>query len=329
MTRSRTLVLAGVVLAGAPACASRGRVRAQEAEIQSLKAELATMQKDQRDLKAQNDSMRNEMFILHDRVETARTQLARSPAIAPPKLEVVKLAPKADPLAARVRPPAKPPKKPDPVDAEGYDPSADEAEMFSYSDDAPAAPVAVSPIPEMGVSAASPVEKVPVPARPSARPVKIASVANAAPIEAEAPVVAGGAAPHEDPMKLYERAFATLQKKDWEQAQLLFQQFVNENPSHEYADNAYYWMGEVYYTQGEYALAIDEFQKVPELYPGGNKVPDALLKLGLCYQGLGDGNSASKTLRQLVDAYPQSAAADKGRQKLAALEKQRKQEKQN
>ena len=61
---------------------------------------------------------------------------------------------------------------------------------------------------------------------------------------------------------------------------------------------------------------------VPELYPGGNKVPDALLKLGLCYQGLNNPKGAEKTLRQLVDAYPQSTAAQIGRQKLAAVSKQ-------
>ena len=94
---------------------------------------------------------------------------------------------------------------------------------------------------------------------------------------------------------------------------------MNENPAHEYADNAYYWMGEIYYTQGEYNLAVGEFQKVPELYPGGNKVPDALLKVGLCYLGMNNSKNAEKTLKQLIDAYPQSNAAQLGRQKLASI----------
>ncbi|HVO31970.1 MAG TPA: tol-pal system protein YbgF [bacterium] len=322
MTRSTPLLLAVVTAVAAPGCASRARVRSQQAEIDALKTQIAQMSKDQRDLRAQNESMRNEMFILHDRVETARTALARQPAAPAPKLEVVKLKPsEADPLAAKVVHAR--PASPDPVDAEGYDPSADEAEMFSVSDDTSS--VSVSPIPEMGMSAAT-APKAGKKA-PSTKPVAIASVASSVPAATEPLAVPAPApakeksGPKEDPMKLYQRAFADFQAKNFEESQLLFQQFVNENPAHEYADNAYYWMGEIYYTQGEYSLALDEFQKVPELYPGGNKVPDALLKLGLCYQGLNDVKNAAKTLKQLVDAYPQSAAAEKGRQKLAALEK--------
>ena len=321
MTSTRTLLLAGLVIVGAPACASRARMRAQQGEIDSLKGQLATLAKDQRDVRAQNESLRNEMFILHARVETARTALARTQQ-APPRLEVVKLSPAAppDPLAARVAPSsvAIRAKSADPVDEEGYDPSADEAERFSVSDDH--APVAVSPIPEMGMSAASAPRGRKAPAT-HALPIAAASEA---PMDSIAAPLARTktSGPAEDPMKLYQRAFEAFQQKKFEDAQLLFQQFVNANPSHEYADNAYYWMGEIYYTQGEFALAIAEFQKVPELYPGGNKVPDALLKLGLSYMGLKNSKNAEKTLKQLVDAYPQSNAAQLGRQKLAVLEKQ-------
>jgi tol-pal system protein YbgF len=108
-----------------------------------------------------------------------------------------------------------------------------------------------------------------------------------------------------------------FQTKSFGDASIAFQAFVDANPTHEYADNAYYWMGECYYGQGEFALAIGEFQKVPELYPGGNKVPDALLKIGLSYTNLGNTKSAEKTFRQLVDAYPQSEAAGLAKKKLS------------
>ena len=319
MTPSRTFLTAVLLLAAAPACASRARVRSQQGEIDQLKAQLGSLQKDQREARAQNDSLRNEMFILHDRVETARTMLARTQQ-APPKLEVVKLSPQVsnDPLAARVTSVSSAPrvKVVDPVDTEGYDPSADEAEMFSTTDDNTV--VTVSPIPEMGASAAAPLKSV---KGPFAKPVTIAAAAPQTPAEAIPASLAKTrtSGPKEDPMKLYQRAFESYQGRKYEESQLLFQQFVNENPSHEYADNAYYWMGEIYYTQGEYGLAVDEFQKVPELYPGGNKVPDALFKLGLSYLGLKNSKNAEKTLKQLIDAYPQSSAAQLGRQKLASI----------
>lgn len=314
MTR---LLPALLLLAALPSlgCASKARVRSQQTELDQLKSQLATMQREQLAAREQNESLRNQMFVLHDRVESARTALARTQQ-APPKLEVVKLSPtpSADPLAARVKTVrvAPAPVAADPVDAEGYDPSADEAEMFSYGDDE-------------AVGSGTAIELTP-PTAPSGKPARVASVkpGPAAPLEAipEALAKTSTARPKEDPMKQYQRAFALFQAKNWNDASLAFQDFVQTHPTHEYADNAYYWMGECYYTQGEYALAIGEFQKIPDLYPGGNKVPDALLKIGISYQGLDNKKNAEKTLRQLVDAYPQSTAAELGRQRLAKIAQQ-------
>ena len=288
------------VFALSTGCASRAKVRAQAEEIEQLQRQLATVQRDQADLRTQSEQVRNQLFILHDRLETAETSLSRTTQ-APPKLEVVKLVPKPsnDPLAARVRS-VRPVPAPDPLDVEGYDPSADEAEMFSYAEAAPAAAIPLVP-----------------PGAPAGTPVK--AMRDPVPDALEG---TSTARPDEDPMKMYERAFALFKQKEFSDATVAFAEFVRANPTHEYADNAYYWMGECYYGEGEFALAIGEFQRVPELYPGGNKVPDALLKIGLSYLNLKHERHASKTLRQLVDAYPQSDAARIAKQRLAQIEKQ-------
>lgn len=54
-------------------------------------------------------------------------------------------------------------------------------------------------------------------------------------------------------------------------------------PQSDLADNAYYWMGEIYYAGKNYPAAIQSFQTVMQLYPQGNKVPDAMLKMGYAY----------------------------------------------
>lgn len=301
---SRLALFTGAFLAlvSGSGCASRARVRAQTEEIEQLKRQLAAVQREQAEQRAQAEQVRNQLFILHDRLETTQTRLSWTTQ-APPKLEVVKLVPPAhsDPLEAKIRV-ARPAAAPDPVDVEAYDPSADEAEMFSFGDDdVAAAPAHATPLPRV-----SPAEGV---ARSAVR----------APVP-EALARTSTAAPKEEPMALYQRAFALFQQRNFGDATLAFEEFVRANPAHEYADNAYYWMGECYYGQGEYALAIGEFQKVPELYPGGNKVPDALLKIGLSYQNLNNPRSAEKMLRQLVDAYPQSEAARIGKQRLAKMQ---------
>ena len=67
---------------------------------------------------------------------------------------------------------------------------------------------------------------------------------------------------------------------------------VTRHPHHELADNAQYWLGEVYYDQKDYARALTEFRATVTAYPRGNKVADALLKVGFAYQALGEGAKA-------------------------------------
>ena len=49
--------------------------------------------------------------------------------------------------------------------------------------------------------------------------------------------------------------------------------------------------------------------QVINLYPDHQKVPDALYKLGVVYQGLGDDTKALEYLQRVQEAHPQSPAA--------------------
>ena len=79
--------------------------------------------------------------------------------------------------------------------------------------------------------------------------------------------------------------------------------FIAKHPHHDYADNAQYWIGEAFYAQKDYARALTEFRAVIEVYPRGNKVPDALLKVGYCYVAMGQGEKARAVLEQVVNLY--------------------------
>lgn len=85
--------------------------------------------------------------------------------------------------------------------------------------------------------------------------------------------------------------------------------FLRKYPRHDYADNAQYWLGEAFYAQKDYPHALAEFRNVIETYPRGNKVPDALLKVGYCYQALGQGDKARAVLEQVVNLYPKTEPA--------------------
>jgi tol-pal system protein YbgF len=92
--------------------------------------------------------------------------------------------------------------------------------------------------------------------------------------------------------------------------------FLAHNPHHDYADNARYWIGEAYYARKDFEHALVEFRATIETYPRGNKVPDALLKVGYCYQALGQRDKARAVLEQVVNLYPQSEPAALARKRL-------------
>lgn len=118
----------------------------------------------------------------------------------------------------------------------------------------------------------------------------------------------------------YEAAMAIYESGQVERAEAAFAAFARAYPKHDYADNALYWKGEAAYDQHHYADALAAFTEVVERYGGGNKAPDALLKIGLCYRQLGDLPNARDVLAKLVAAYPRERASDIARVKLAELE---------
>jgi tol-pal system protein YbgF len=100
------------------------------------------------------------------------------------------------------------------------------------------------------------------------------------------------------------------------EAQSALRAFLKAYPRHDYADNAQYWLGEDFYAQKDFTHALAEFRATIETYPRGNKVPDALLKVGYCYQALGQPDKARAVLEQVVTLYPKSEPAALATQRL-------------
>jgi tol-pal system protein YbgF len=115
----------------------------------------------------------------------------------------------------------------------------------------------------------------------------------------------------------YEAAMALYKAGELAGAERAFELFARAHPKHDYADNALYWMGEAAYDQKEWDGALAAFTEVVERYGGGNKAPDALLKIGLCYGKLGDAANARDVLSELVAAYPDARASDIARVRLS------------
>ena len=107
----------------------------------------------------------------------------------------------------------------------------------------------------------------------------------------------------------YRAAVDLVKAGKHEEAIAALRAFVKAYPHHDYADNAQYWLGESFYAQKDYTHALGEFRATIETYPRGNKVPDALLKVGYCYGALGQTEKARAVLEQVVNLYPKSEPA--------------------
>jgi tol-pal system protein YbgF len=123
------------------------------------------------------------------------------------------------------------------------------------------------------------------------------------------------AAPQEE--ALYLQAFDLLKAGKYDDAIRSFKMIVQTWPDGQYADNAWYWMGEAYYVKREYAAAIQSFQTVPERFPRSPKAADALLKLGLAYGENKQRDQARSAFQRVLKDYPASNAANLARQRLS------------
>lgn len=122
-----------------------------------------------------------------------------------------------------------------------------------------------------------------------------------------------------DPRAEYKRYYDALRAGNHSYAVTGFRNFVQRFPHHDYADNSQYWLGEAFYDQKRYESALVEFRKVVDNHPEGNKVPDALLKLGYCYNQLGESEKARAVWEQIIRVYPKSNPATLAKTKLAEL----------
>ena len=118
---------------------------------------------------------------------------------------------------------------------------------------------------------------------------------------------------------LYRTAKLAFDQGDSGAARKKFEELIQRFPNSEHADNAQFWIGEIYYREKWYEKAILEYQKVIEKYPKGNKVPASLLKQGLAFSNLGDKSNSRLILEELIKKYPKSNEAKIAKDKVKDL----------
>jgi tol-pal system protein YbgF len=121
------------------------------------------------------------------------------------------------------------------------------------------------------------------------------------------------------PDALYLKGLDALKAGEILAAREQFTKFLEQNPKHDLAANAHYWIGETYYSEKNYESAILSYQDVIKNYPGKDKVVAAMLKQAMAFNEIKDTKSAKFVLKKLLEGFPKSEEAKKAKELLKVI----------
>ena len=113
--------------------------------------------------------------------------------------------------------------------------------------------------------------------------------------------------------ELYRAGTENLQAKNFDAAVLSFYDLIVTYPNHPLREGAQFLVADIFYQQKDFRSALAEFEALIATVPRGERVPDALLKIGQCQKSLGDGARAKRTWERVVKDHPASLAARQAR----------------
>jgi tol-pal system protein YbgF len=105
------------------------------------------------------------------------------------------------------------------------------------------------------------------------------------------------------PQQLYRQAYADYTAGQWDLAITGFQAYLKSFPKLPDADDAQLYIGETYFASGRFKEAAAAYNEVITNYPGTNAIPQAMYKLGLAYDRLGQAERARQTLEAVIKTF--------------------------
>ena len=126
-----------------------------------------------------------------------------------------------------------------------------------------------------------------------------------------------------DKAAIYALAVKKLDANETGRARELLVSFLSRFRSDPLAGSAQYLLGQTFYAERRYKDAIVEFQKVLKEWKASEKVPDALLKIGLSFQSLGECGKAQLFFDEVTTNHKGTEAARIAKLKSAECKKSR------
>ena len=148
----------------------------------------------------------------------------------------------------------------------------------------------------------------------SSQPRPAASAARSAPSGSPAPVVAPVArdyrAPGQQERAKYDEIIRLIrEQRAYDEAIDRLYAFIGEYPEGDLTVNAYYWLGEVYLVKPQLEQAKQAFTIVTTRFADHRKASDAVFKLGITHDRMGEKAAAKERMQQVINQYADSDAA--------------------
>lgn len=102
-------------------------------------------------------------------------------------------------------------------------------------------------------------------------------------------------------------SYVAMGKSD--EAIVLIDRFINQNPNLKFSDQIFFKKGELYYSQRDYRNAKTSYQEFLVRYPKSSFVPEAYYWLGKSSQNLNENDEAIFYFNKVFESYPGSESA--------------------
>lgn len=122
-----------------------------------------------------------------------------------------------------------------------------------------------------------------------------------------------------EPSEAYRQAKNDFDQGNFDLALDEFQNYIALFPDTSLAAAAQYWIGECYSSRKEFTKAIESFQKVVTSYPRSDKAPGAKLKIGLSYLNEKNTTRAREYLNMVIKEHPGTTEAEIAKDRLSKI----------
>jgi tol-pal system protein YbgF len=126
-------------------------------------------------------------------------------------------------------------------------------------------------------------------------------------------------APGMSPQRLFNTALADFTSGQWALCIEGFNTYLRSFARTDLGDDAQWYVGECYQSDGKFTEAIEAYNRVISNYAKGDKVPDAYYKRGIALSALGQTDRARESFETLMKLFPEEDLARLAKQQVDRL----------